>query len=57
MATGAKSLKTGVTIHLGEVREDAEYTKREFGKLPAEFMDDVGLLLSTFIVRDDSVSW
>jgi cytosine/adenosine deaminase-related metal-dependent hydrolase len=44
VATGAKSLRTGVTIHLDEVSEDAEYTKREFGKLPAEFMDDVGLV-------------
>ncbi len=44
IATGAKTLKTGVTMHLNEVREDADYTKREFGKLPAEFMDDVGLV-------------
>jgi cytosine/adenosine deaminase-related metal-dependent hydrolase len=44
IAAGAKHLKTGVTMHLNEVREDAMYSQREFGKLPAEFMDDVGLV-------------
>jgi len=49
IAMGAKTLKTGVTMHLNEVREDADYTKREFGKLPAEFMDDVGLVDSNVV--------
>jgi len=49
IAAGAKTLKTGVTMHLNEVRQDAEYTKREFGKLPAEFMDDVGLVSSNVV--------
>jgi cytosine/adenosine deaminase-related metal-dependent hydrolase len=31
-------------MHLDEVREDGEYTKKEFNKLPAEFMDEVGLV-------------
>jgi len=49
IAAGAKALRTGVTMHLNEVREDAEYTKREFGKLPAEFMDEVGLVSSNVV--------
>ena len=36
-------------MHLNEVREDADYTKREFGKLPAEFMDEVGLVNSNVV--------
>lgn len=44
IAEGAKRLNTGVTMHLNEVREDASYTQKEFGKLPAEFMDEVGLV-------------
>jgi len=43
IAKGAKRLGTGVTMHLDEVPQDAEYTRREFNKLPAEFMDEVGL--------------
>jgi cytosine/adenosine deaminase-related metal-dependent hydrolase len=31
-------------MHLNEVREDSEYTEREFGKSPTEFMDDAGLV-------------
>ena len=31
-------------MHLGEVREDVKYAKQEFGKLPAEFMDEVGVM-------------
>lgn len=44
IATGARRLNTGVTMHLNEVREDASYTQKEFDKLPAEFMDEVGLV-------------
>jgi len=44
IAEGAKRLGTGVTMHLNEVQEDARYAKKEFGKLPAEFMDEVGLI-------------
>ncbi len=44
IAEGAKRLRTGVTMHLSEVQEDIRYTLREFGKLPAEFMDDIGLV-------------
>jgi len=49
ISAGAEALKTGVTMHLNEVREDADYTKREFGKLPAEFMDEVGLVNSNVV--------
>ena len=44
IAEGAKRLGTGVTMHLSEVQEDVRYTKKEFGKLPAEFMDQLGLV-------------
>jgi len=44
IAEGAARLGTGVTMHLSEVEEDVRYTKKEFGKLPAEFMDQVGLV-------------
>jgi cytosine/adenosine deaminase-related metal-dependent hydrolase len=44
IASGAKRLGTGVTMHMSEVQEDVRYTKKEFGKMPAEFMDQVGLV-------------
>jgi cytosine/adenosine deaminase-related metal-dependent hydrolase len=44
ISEGANRLGTGVTIHLSEVQEDVRYTKKEFGMLPAEFMDQVGLV-------------
>jgi cytosine/adenosine deaminase-related metal-dependent hydrolase len=44
IAEGAARLGTGVTMHLSEVQEDVRYAKKEFGKLPAEFMDQVGLV-------------
>ena len=44
IAEGAKRLGTGVTVHLSEVQEDVRYAKKEFGKMPAEFMDQVGLV-------------
>jgi len=44
ISEGAKRLGTGVTIHLSEVQEDVRYAKKEFGKMPAEFMDQVGLV-------------
>jgi cytosine/adenosine deaminase-related metal-dependent hydrolase len=43
ISSGAERLGTGVTIHLGEVQEDLRYAEKEFGKTPAEFMDQVGL--------------
>lgn len=46
---GARRLATGITMHLNEVQEDARYCKREFGKLPGEFVNDVGLLDSTIV--------
>ena len=44
IASGARRLGTGVTIHLSEVQEDVRYVQKEFGKTPAEFMDQVGLV-------------
>lgn len=44
IAHGAQRLGTGVTMHLSEVQEDARYAKKQFGKMPAEFMDQVGLV-------------
>ena len=44
IAEGARHLGTGVTMHLSEVEEDVRYTRKEYGKMPAEFMDQVGLV-------------
>jgi cytosine/adenosine deaminase-related metal-dependent hydrolase len=49
IAVNANRLGTGVTMHLSEVQEDVQYAKKEFGKLPAEFMDEVGLLGSNVV--------
>jgi cytosine/adenosine deaminase-related metal-dependent hydrolase len=49
IADGSKRLGTGVTMHLSEVQEDLRYAKKEFGKLPAEFMDEVGLTGSNVV--------
>jgi cytosine/adenosine deaminase-related metal-dependent hydrolase len=44
IAKGARELGTGVTMHLSEVQEDVRYAKKEFGMMPAEFMNKVGLV-------------
>jgi len=44
IAEGARRLGTGITMHLGEVREDAVYTEREFNRSPVEFMNDMGVI-------------
>jgi cytosine/adenosine deaminase-related metal-dependent hydrolase len=44
IASGARKLGTGITIHLSEVKEDIRYAMKEFGKMPAEVMDQVGLV-------------
>jgi cytosine/adenosine deaminase-related metal-dependent hydrolase len=43
IAKRAHGLGTGVTMHLSEVQEDVRYAKKEFGMMPAEFMNKVGL--------------
>ncbi len=43
IATKARELKTGITMHLAEVREDVEYTLKNFGKKPVEFAHWLGL--------------
>jgi cytosine/adenosine deaminase-related metal-dependent hydrolase len=45
----ARRLGTGITMHLNEVQEDARYSRKEFGKLPGEFVDEVGLLDSRMV--------
>jgi cytosine/adenosine deaminase-related metal-dependent hydrolase len=49
IANGSKRLGTGVTMHLSEVEEDVRYTRREYGKMPVEFMDQVGLVRSNVV--------
>jgi cytosine/adenosine deaminase-related metal-dependent hydrolase len=39
----ADELKTRVTMHLAEVREDVKYAKQNFGMTPFEFIKEVGL--------------
>jgi cytosine/adenosine deaminase-related metal-dependent hydrolase len=43
IAAKARELKTGITMHLAEVREDVEYTTKVFGKKPVEFTHWLGL--------------
>jgi len=43
IASRARELNTGITMHLAEVREDVEYTVRSFGKKPVEFAHWLGL--------------
>jgi len=40
----AKEYRTGITMHLAEVKEDVKYTKKEFDLLPVEFVKSVDLL-------------
>ena len=34
----------GITMHLAEVRQDREFLRRAYGRLPVEFAEDVGLV-------------
>lgn len=40
----ARELKTGITMHLAEVREDVEYTTKTFGMKPVDFVKWLGLV-------------
>jgi cytosine/adenosine deaminase-related metal-dependent hydrolase len=40
----ARERGMGITVHLAEVREDVEYTQKEFGLRPVDFAEEVGLL-------------
>nr|WP_233418046.1 amidohydrolase [Desulfurococcus amylolyticus] len=57
----AKELKTGITMHLAEVRDDVEYTVKTFGKKPVEFAHWLGLtgpnvvLVHVVWVSDDEI--
>lgn len=44
IALGAQRLGNGITMHLSEVKDDVLYTQKQFGKMPAEFMDQCGLV-------------
>jgi cytosine/adenosine deaminase-related metal-dependent hydrolase len=44
IAVGATRLGTGITMHLSEVQEDVHYAQKQYGKMPTEFMDEVGLV-------------
>ncbi len=43
IAEKARELKTGITMHLAEVKEDLEYMLGKFGKKPIEFVHSLGL--------------
>jgi len=61
MSEKARELKTGITMHLAEVRDDVEYTVKKFGKKPIEFAHWVGLtgpnvvLVHVVWVNDDEI--
>lgn len=38
IAEQARKHKTGITIHLGEIKQDIKYLKKEFGMTPMQFM-------------------
>lgn len=40
----AKELKTGITMHLAEVKEDVEYTTKTFNMRPVDFVRWLGLV-------------
>lgn len=46
----AKEHHTGITMHQAEVREDVQYTMKEFNTLPVEFAKSVGLLGSNVLL-------
>ncbi len=58
----ARELKTGITMHLAEVKADVEYTLKKFGKKPVEFAEWVGLtgrnvvLVHVIWVDDNEIS-
>lgn len=62
IAQKAKDLNTGITMHLAEVREDVEYTIRDFNKRPVEFAHWLGLtgrnvvLVHVVWIDDDEIA-
>jgi len=50
IAEAAKELRTGITMHLAEVREDVEYTTKMFNKRPVEFAHWVGITGSNVVL-------
>jgi cytosine/adenosine deaminase-related metal-dependent hydrolase len=43
VAALARERQMGITIHIGEVRDDVEYFRREFNQRPMEYCEEVGL--------------
>jgi len=46
----ARELKTGVTMHLAEIRDDREYMLKRFNKKPVEFVHSLGLTGSNVVL-------
>jgi cytosine/adenosine deaminase-related metal-dependent hydrolase len=44
IAERAREHRTGITIHLAEVKQDVEYMSREFGMTPMQFMEHCELV-------------
>jgi cytosine/adenosine deaminase-related metal-dependent hydrolase len=44
IAEQARKHRTGITIHLGEVRQDVDYMRKEFKMTPMQFMEHCGLV-------------
>lgn len=44
IAEQARKYKTGITIHLGEVKDDIRYLRNEFNMTPMEFMRHCGIV-------------
>jgi cytosine/adenosine deaminase-related metal-dependent hydrolase len=44
IAANAKKYKTGLTLHLAEVKDDIRYMKNEFNMTPMQFMKHCGLV-------------
>jgi len=42
--SAVRELSSGVTMHLAEVKEDVEYSKKQFGVTPLEFVKSAGML-------------
>ena len=50
VANLARERQMRITMHLGEVKEDVEYTTSQFHQLPVEFAKDVGMIGGTVVL-------
>jgi cytosine/adenosine deaminase-related metal-dependent hydrolase len=44
IAEQARKHRTGITIHLGEVKQDIDYIRKEFKMTPVQFMEHCGIV-------------